>query len=149
MKPEDVMPWKVNGGRWHLSDKGFPIGARVRWERPLLKKLLDLVQQVEPGLQVRWDNRDTICLQVPGVSRSWAQWRTKESFGLDCRFFGKKGQFNLSQVERFGISPEITNHRDDTDQLRLVFQHDSHVYAAELKKLLAEHLQGFRQEFGK
>jgi enterochelin esterase family protein len=23
-KPEDVMPWKVNGERWHLGEKGFP-----------------------------------------------------------------------------------------------------------------------------
>ena len=29
-KPEDVMPWKVNGQRWHLGDKGFPPGKKVR-----------------------------------------------------------------------------------------------------------------------
>jgi len=23
-KPEDLMPWKVHGERWHLGAKGFP-----------------------------------------------------------------------------------------------------------------------------
>jgi hypothetical protein len=88
-------------------------------------------------------------LRVPGVSRSWAQWRTKDNEGLDCRFLGKKGQFNLSQVEPFGVSPSINGNRDDADVLRLVFRNDEHVHAARLKELLAEHLRGFREAFGK
>jgi excinuclease ABC subunit A len=148
-KPEDVMPWKINGQRWHLGDKGFPVGRQVRWNRALLPRLLDLAREVEPALEVVWDARDAIKLKVPGVSRSWAQWRTKDSHGLDCRFLGKKGQFNLSRVESFGVSPAINGDRDDSDVLRLVFVHDDHVHAAKLKELLAEHLGGFREVFGK
>ncbi len=37
-KPEDVMPWKVNGERWHLGDKGFPPGKKVQWDRALLRQ---------------------------------------------------------------------------------------------------------------
>jgi excinuclease ABC subunit A len=147
--PEDVMPWKVNGERWHLSEKGFPVGARVQWDRSLLPRLLETVRELEPKLEVRWDNRAAITLRVPGVSRAWAQWRTKEKHGLDCRFLGKKGQFNLSQVEAFGVSPQIVNSRKDGDLLQLVFQHAEHVNGAKLKDLLAEHLRGFREVFGK
>jgi excinuclease ABC subunit A len=148
-KPEDVMPWKVNGQRWHLGEKGFPPGKKVAWDRALLPRLLDLVREVEPGLEVRWDARDAISLRVPGVGRAWAQWRTKEAHGLDCRFLGKKGQLNLSQVERFGLSPSLNGDREDGEVLRLLFQHDEHVHAAKLKELLAEHLRGFRAAFGK
>ena len=49
-KPEDVMPWKVNGERWHLSEKGFPPGKKVKWDRALLSRLLGLVREVEPGI---------------------------------------------------------------------------------------------------
>jgi excinuclease ABC subunit A len=147
-RPEDVMPWKVNGQRWHLSDKGFPPGRRLQWDRALLPRLLDLVRELEPGVEINWSTRDTITLKVPGVSRLWGQWRTKEVEGLDCRFLGKKGQLNLSQVEAFGVSPSITDNRNDGDVLRLVFQHDDHVHAAKLKELLAEHLRGFREVFG-
>jgi excinuclease ABC subunit A len=147
-RPEDVMPWKVNGERWHLGEKGFPVGKQIRWDRALLSRLLDLVREVEPALEVSWDARDAIKLKVPGVSRSWAQWRTKDSYGLDCRFLGKKGQFNLSHVEPFGVSPAVNGHRAEGDVLRLVFQNANHVHAAKLKDVLAEHLRGFREVFG-
>jgi excinuclease ABC subunit A len=148
-KPEDVMPWKLNGQRWHLGEKGFPVGRRLQWDRALLPRLLDLVREVEPGVEISWTARAAITLRVPGVSRGWAQWRTKESYGLDCRFLGKKGQFNLSQIEAFGASPTVNGSRADADVLRLVFQHAEHLHAAELKELLAEHLRGFREAFGR
>ncbi len=147
--PEDVMPWKINGERWHLSEKGFPVGRKVRWDRGLLPRLLELVREVEPAVAVAWDARAAIKLRVPGVSRSWAQWRTKESEGLDCRFLGKKGQFNLSRLEHFGVAPAINGDREGADVLRLLFRQADQVHPAELKALLAEHLKGFRETFGK
>ena len=66
-KPEDVMPWKVNGERWHLGEKGFPPGKKPKWDRALLPRLLALVREVEPGVQVQWDNRAAITLRVPEV----------------------------------------------------------------------------------
>jgi excinuclease ABC subunit A len=148
-KPEDVMPWRLNGQRWHLGDKGFPIGKRIQWDRPLLPRLLDIVREIEPGLEVVWTARAAITLRVPGVSRAWTQWRTKESYGLDCRFLGKKGHLNLSRIEAFGVSPAVNSSRADADVLRLVFQHAEHLHTAKLKELLAEQLRGFRESFGK
>jgi excinuclease ABC subunit A len=148
-KPEDVMPWKLNGQRWHTSDKGFPPGRRVQWDRALLPRLLDLVREVEPGVEVRWDVQYFITLRVPGVKRWWGQWVTKDAEGLDCRFLGKKGQFNLARVEIFGRSPAINGSRADGDVLRLVFQHADQLHPEKLKDLLTEHLRGFREAFGK
>ncbi len=107
------------------------------------------MREVEPQVEVKWDTRDSILLKIPGVTRSWAQWRTKDPQGLDCKFIGKKGQFNLSAVESFGVGPEINGHHDDADVLRLVFRHQDHVHADRLKKLLAEHLSAFRETFRK
>lgn len=148
-KPEDVMPWKINGERWHLGDKGFPPGKKVLWDRALLPRVLALVREVEPKMQVEWDARDAIALRVPGLGKAWGRLRTKEASGLDCRFLGKKGQLNLSRVEKFGVDPSITNSRADGDTLQLVFQHNEHVHPAELRELLAEQLKGFREAFGK
>ena len=147
LKPEDVMPWKVNGERWHLSDKGFPIGKKLRWDRGLLPRLLEIVRSLEPGLEITWDSRAAITLRVPGIHRGWSQWRTKDAHGLDCRFLGKKGQFNLAQIEDFGLHPEIISN-EGRDILHLVFQQAEHMPAARLKEVLAEHLRGFREVFG-
>ncbi len=146
-RPEDVMPWKVNGERWHLGEKGFPPGRKIRWDRSVLAGLLELVRAVEPNVEVQWDNRAAITLRVPGVTRAWAQFRTKDAEGLVCRFLGKKGQFNLSQLEPFGIQPTVQPHREG-EIIRLLFQHENHVHAARLRELLREHLRGFREVFG-
>jgi excinuclease ABC subunit A len=147
-KPEDVMPWKVNGERWHLGDKGFPPGRRIQWDRAVLARLLDLVKVVEPKAQIEWDNRALVSVRVPDVSRAWAQWKTKDAAALECRFLGKKGQFNLSQVESFGLQPRLAPAQEG-EWLRLAFQHENHLHANELKDVLREHLRGFREAFGK
>jgi excinuclease ABC subunit A len=147
-QPEDVMPWKVNGERWHLSEKGFPPGRKIHWDRGLLARLIAVVRQVEPNVHIAWDNRAAITFRVPGISRGWAQWRTKDAHGLDCRFLGKNGQFNLSQIEEFGSHPEIAS-KSNGDLIRLTFLREEHVHAARLREMLTEHLRGFREVFAK
>jgi excinuclease ABC subunit A len=147
-KPEDLMPWKLNGEKWHHGDKGFPPGRKVRWDRTLLARLLAVVREVEPAVEVTWDRRDAITLRVPDISRGWAEWRTKEPEALDCRFLGKKGQLNLAQVEGIAAA-EIGHHRAEGDILRLRFTDLNAQQAAKLKRVLAEQLKGFREEFGK
>jgi hypothetical protein len=86
---------------------------------------------------------------VPKVSRSWAQIRTKDNKSLDCRFIGKKGHLNLSQVEMLGVSPTIHHHRAEGDLLRLNFQRTDQIHPERLKEVLVEHLKGFREVFAK
>ena len=112
-----------------------------------MSRLLEIVREVEPKLQVEWDARDAILLKVPGIGHSWSRWRTKDEEGLDCRFFGKKGQFNLNRIASFGVGPEIIGDRDGTDVVRLMFQNDEHMHPTKLKELLREHLAGFREVF--
>jgi excinuclease ABC subunit A len=147
-KPEDLMPWKVSGERWHLGDKGFPAGKKLKWDRALLPRVLELVRAVEPKIEIGWNNRVAINLRVPGITRSWAQWRTKDADCLDCRFLGKKGQFNLSQIDSIGVEPALAA-REEGEVLRLVFLHENHLQPQRLKELLAEHLRGFRESFSK
>src|SRR5262249_54900717 len=136
-KPEDVMPWKLNGERWHLGDKGFRPAVKMRWDRAILPRLLVLVREVVPDLIVEWDARDAITLRVPAVSRGWAQWRTKDNEALECRFLGKRGQFNLAQLEGIGAAQEINHQRGAGDVVRLSFQQAEQIPAAKLKQVLA------------
>jgi excinuclease ABC subunit A len=148
-RPEDVMPWKVNGERWHLGEKGFPPGRKLCWDRALLPRLLQLVREVEPQVQVRWDGRDSISLRVPGISRGWGHWRTKDCEALVCRFLGKKGQLNLARLEGLGASATLATRRSEGDLLELQLQHLDQLRAGPLKELLAEHLAGFRETFAR
>ncbi len=143
-RPEDVMPWKVAGERWHLGEKGFPAGKKLQWNRELLPRLLEIVRSVEPDIEIHWDHRSFISLHVPGKRWTWAYWRTKDSDALVCRFVGKKGQFNLSQLEGLGIEPRLLNHRQGEVTL-LTFQHENHLPAVRLKEWLTAQLRGFKE----
>jgi excinuclease ABC subunit A len=147
-KPEDMMPWKLNGERWHTGDKGFPVGKRIAWDRSLLIRLLSVVREIEPGIEINWNARAAITLKLPGIGRSWSQWRTKESYGLDCRFLGKKGQFNLSQLEGLGHSSALGTSRADADVVQIVFQSLEQASRDRLKSILNQQLRGFQERFG-
>jgi excinuclease ABC subunit A len=148
-KPEDLMPWKINGERWHLGPKGFPPGKRLQWDTAILPRMLQLMRELVPGLEIGWDVQYFIMLRAPGVGRAWAQFQTKQAGGLICRFVGKKGQFNLSHFEGVGVNPRLETDGAEADVLWLTFQQSDHLQSARLKKLLAEHLAGFREAFAK
>jgi excinuclease ABC subunit A len=147
-KPEDLMPWKIAGEKWHLGEKGFPPSRKLQWDRAILPRLIAIMKEVEPKVEIAWDNRIATSFRVPGISRAWAAWRTKESQALICKFLGKKGQFNLSQIDRFGLEPTLKPHKDG-EVLQLNFRNDNHLHAGPLKELLKQHLAGFREAFGK
>ncbi len=145
-KPEDVMPWKINGERWHLSDKGFPIGKKTVWDRTLLKTLVALTREVAGDLEIHWAVRDHMTLRPAGAKKIWARWKTKLAEGLECYFLGKKGQFNLTRLEPFGVEREVVA-KPDSDYLRFLFRDENDLRPVEFKKLLTEQMQGFREAF--
>ncbi len=142
---EDVMPWKQNGEKWHLSEKGFPPGKKPKWELAVLPALLKVIREVEPKLEAKWDVRDAVTFRPAGANRMWARVKTKDPAALEAWFIGKPGQFNLSRVEGFGVHPELVAERTDgIDVLKLRFLNPSQLKPQELKAFLGEHLKGYR-----
>jgi excinuclease ABC subunit A len=147
--PEDVMPWKVNGEKWHLGDKGFPPGRKMYWDRSILPTLLKIAQEAVPDLQLQWDARDAVTLRLPGASKGWGRVRTKDNEALDARFLGKPGQLNLSRLEGIGKDSELAADRADGGEvMRLLFHRAEEMPPAKLRALLADHARGFRETFG-
>jgi excinuclease ABC subunit A len=146
--PEDLMPWKRMGEKWHLGDKGFPPGRKLRWDREALPRLLELLRKVEPELAVQWDQRAHITVRVPGISRGWVIIKTKESDCLEARFLGKRGQFNLARLEGLGAEADLDDKQSGTTLTIRFTQPPSGGAATKLRTLLAEHLRGFHETFG-
>src|SRR5262249_566497 len=128
---------------WHLSEKGFPVGRKLRWNRAILPRLLELAREIEPRVMVDWDNRDGISLRVPGITRGWTSWRTKDADALKGRFVGKPGQFNLAQLEGLG---EVTI---EGERIEFAFTDLAGPALAKLKEIWTTHLAGFREIYGK
>jgi excinuclease ABC subunit A len=144
---EGNMPWKKDGEKWHLGEKGFPPGKQVKWDRSLLSRLYSLIKEIDPQLEFKWDVRDAITIRPPGSSRFWCRIKTKESASLEAWFVGRKGLMNLSRVEGIGQRADIEGDRNDgTEILKLWFTTTDTFQPLKLKPLLTEHLKGFRSE---
>ncbi|HSQ58736.1 MAG TPA: excinuclease ABC subunit A, partial [Gemmata sp.] len=146
---EGNMPWKKNGEKWHLGEKGFPPGEGAKWDRSLLPKLVKLLRDIDPSLELKWDVRDAITIRPAGSSRFWCRIKTKESKALEVWFTSKRGQVRLSQFENVGRSAALEGDRkDESEVLKLWLVRANHLETSELKPLLAEHLKEFKRVFG-
>ncbi|MCE9561690.1 MAG: hypothetical protein K8U57_06505, partial [Planctomycetes bacterium] len=146
---EGNMPWKKDGEKWHLSDKGFPLGKGVKWDRTVLPKMLKLLREVDPTLEFKWDVRDAVTVRPLGSSRFWCRIKTKESAALEVWFVGQRGQVNLGRLEGIGRESVIEGDRDDgSEVLKLWFVTGDNLPAGKVKPVLVEHLRGFLKAFG-
>jgi excinuclease ABC subunit A len=146
--PEEVMPWKVNGEKWHLSEKGFPIGKKRQWEHSLLVNLLGIFRKALPEIEWDYGTRDAISGRIAGIKRAWVSLRTKDHEVLSLRLLGKAGQFNLSRLEGIGKDSQIqTNRKDGTEVITIDFQTAAQMPPSPLLTFLKEHAQGFIQVF--
>jgi len=141
---EGNMPWKKDGEKWHLGEKGFPAGVGMKWDRALLPALLKVLREIDPTLDFKWDVRDAVTVRPVGHSRFWCRIKTKESKALEVWFVGRRGQVNLGAVEEFGNTVKIEGDRaDGSEVLKFSLVTANHLKPAELKPVLAEHLREF------
>ena len=69
--PEDVMPWKVLGKKWHFSRKGFPIGKRpVMAFRSLGRTPRSACGLPHPKGQLLWNNQQVVHLLCRSSKRT-------------------------------------------------------------------------------
>jgi excinuclease ABC subunit A len=143
-KPEDVMPWKVLGQKWHLSRKGFPPGKKTDWKPEVLEELLELLADVVPGGQFLWNNQNVVYLMVPGVRKPWATVYTKRLAGVDLVLNGPKGAFQLGSVAELGAQRALSTDADDRDQVKLRFVTTDQLHSENVAAFLQAHLESLR-----
>ncbi|MCI0335482.1 MAG: excinuclease ABC subunit UvrA [Planctomycetes bacterium] len=143
-KPEDVMPWKVLGQKWHLSRKGFPPGKKTAWKPEVLEELLEMLDDAVPGGQFLWNNQNVVYLMVPGVRKPWATVFTKRLAGVDLVLNGPKGAFQLGSVAEMGAARALATDADDRDQVKLRFVTTDELHAENVAAFLKAHLDSLR-----
>ena len=143
---EGNMPWKKDGEKWHLGEKGFPPGQGAKWDRALLPKLVRLIRDIDTKLEWKWDVRDAITIRPRGSSRFWCRIKTKESSALEAWFIGRRGQTSPGKFANFAGDVKIEGERNDgSEVLKLWMVTGNHLQSDELKPLLAEHLRAFKK----
>jgi excinuclease ABC subunit A len=153
--PDDVMPWKVLGRKWHLSRKGFPPGKKIDWPQETLEELLELLESTAsrgvpapgnsaPGVQFLWNNQQVIHLMIPGQRIPWATIQSKRTVGVDLSLHGPAGAFATGRVVNMGVKQLVASRDDGVDQVKLRFVEPSDLSRGDFAKFLAEHLEAVR-----
>ena len=113
-RPEDLMPWKVMGEKWHFSSKGFPLGRKREWAPSLLERLHGMLEETASDGNFVWNNQQVVHLFVPGQKEPWATLYTKKPQALELSLTGPSGQFTLGRVARLANRRRMTAGARDT-----------------------------------
>ena len=138
--PEDVMPWKVMGQKWHFSRKGFPPGKRVKWNTEVLEELCEMLTEIAPQGQFLWNNQQFVRMFVEGRKEAWASIVTKRTAALELILAGPKDQFGFGRVLELGSDPELDTQKPQFDVLKLRFNTTADLRKGDLAVFLREHL---------
>ncbi len=146
-KPEELMPWKVLGRRWHLARKGFPPGKSPQWSHEVLEDLLENLGEVAGtdvnGSQFLWNNQQVVHLRVAQQREPWASVYTKRLAGVDLVLNGPSGAFATGRIAQLAAQRAITA-GNDLDQVKFRFVTPEDLRAEELVEFLGEHLEAVR-----
>ncbi len=157
-RPEDVMPWKVLGRKWHLARKGFPPGKKPAWPLEVLEDLLEQLSEAagEAGgdsaaaevskPQFLWNNQQVVNLMIPGQRDPWAVVYTKRLGGVDLQLNGPPGAFATGRIAELASQRAITSDGEQRDQIKLRFVKPTDLDNGDLLDFLAEHLETLRGE---
>ena len=139
-KPEDLMPWKVLGQKWHTTRKGFSPGKKVAWPTELLEELFELLNEVAPKGQFLWNNKVLVHLMAKGASDPWATVVTKRAENVELVLNGPKGAFQLGRLTGLAGEQLLDNEGDERDRVRLYFTSMDDLHRGDLEDFLREHL---------
>ncbi|MGC4006272.1 MAG: ATP-binding cassette domain-containing protein [Pirellulales bacterium] len=138
-RPDDVMPWKVLGQKWHFARKGFPPGKKVSWDTETLVELCELLQTAAPKAQFLWNNQVVVNVMLPGRRDPWAQVYTKKLGAIELHLHGPKGQFPYGRILDLAQEPELDTLKTDNDVIRLKVLENEHLLKGDLASFLSEH----------
>ena len=137
LNPQDLMPWKVLGRKWHLSRKGFPSNKRIAWKTETLEKLCVQLEAVFAGYDIDWTNKTIVTFRSTETSDAVVELQTKRRDGISLSLLSEPGTVALGQVSSLGKDREIVPHRSGNEAVRITVTAQNHV-SGKLKTFLTE-----------
>jgi excinuclease ABC subunit A len=136
--PDDLMPWKVLGRKWHLMRKGLPGSGRVPWEFGLLEILLPTLEKALEDYQVDYGIRSKINWSRLKDNQTIVELHTKRSDGADLIVYAPAGEITVGSIATIGASQEISPHKGEMDQVRIRFETTTQAKSKQLLQLLSK-----------
>ena len=142
--PEDWMPWKKLGKKWHLMRKGFPTGKKVLWKNVVLERLIDALEQAAPDAKFHWTNQVLVNATLDGGKAPWAVILTKKPDYVEVVLSSPKGSIAFGRAAQLGRDSQAEPN-PDCDVVRIRFRTVAEVTQDEFLAYLKEHVAACRQ----
>ena len=102
-RPEDVMPWKVLGQKWHFARKGFPPGKEsAMGSRSARRVVRDCSRQPRRADNFCGTISRSFTCSCAAQSEPWATIHTKRVDAVYLQLTGPKNHFALGQLTELG-----------------------------------------------
>ena len=138
VNPEDLMPWKVLGRKWHLMKKGVPAIGRGVWDIKIVERLLPILESHFEKCDVDYGIRSKINWTRSKGGKSAAELHTKRSDGVDLILYFPTGQVTIGAIAVIGDSQDIQPTRDGHDAVRIRFTKPEQLGTTDLIKLITD-----------
>lgn len=149
LNPEDLMPWKKLGRKWHVMRKGF-LKGKVLWEPAVAEALFELMETTFPAAEVDWTQKMLVKYRlVPARAdakagakpRVLANIITKRTGSLDLELFAPAGTagskpITLGEIRDLGEDPALETNSDGEQVIKLSFVTADQVKKPTMLKLL-------------
>jgi len=119
--PDDLMPWKVLGRKWHLMKKGVPATGRGVWDIKIVERLLPVLESHFEKCDVDYGIRSKINWTRLKGGKPVAELHTKRSDGVDLILYLPTGKVTIGAIAAIGESQDIQPTRDGQDAVRIRF----------------------------
>ncbi len=139
-KPEDLMPWKALGRKWHFLRKGFLKGGPPKWEPEVLEELCRLLERTAPGCRFGWGNKVLVPVHLKDGKTQWAALGTKKPDAVDLVLVGPKNRFPMGSLTDLGRDPQLDARHPEYDLIRLKFRSKSDLARGNLAGFLKKHV---------
>jgi excinuclease ABC subunit A len=138
LNPDDLMPWKVLGKKWHLSRKGF-LKGKVRWESDVIEAMFDLLEELAPNAKPEWGGK--VLVNFKTGKELFATVHSKRPSKVELYLYAEPGTIPLGRVLNLGMDRAISKHHDGRDIVALGFQTKKQVLDPDLRTLLEEYVK--------
>ncbi len=136
--PEDLMPWKQLGRKWHLMKKGMPATGRGVWDIKIVERLLPVVESHLGKCEVDYGIRSRIHWTEAKSGKPVAELHTKRSDGVDLILYFPSGKVTIGAIAAIGESQDIQSGRDGQDAVRIRFTKSEQLGDTDLISLIIE-----------
>ena len=142
INPEEIMPWKLLGRRWHELRQGLPDRSASPWDFDVIAQLLPVVEQSFKDFTVDYGFRSKITWSRPEDSTAAVELHTKRSDGVDLCLYCRPGEVTVGSIANIADDRSITPN-GARDLVRLRFTKTASAKSPEVKaqiKKLREYL---------